>query len=98
VLSRKSKGGTWEELTSFEASCTIYPSCPIVLYQDYTIEHEKTYIYGLQFKNQNNILSDYILSNSIKCEYEDMFLYDGQRQLNIKFNPKVSNFKNNILE
>jgi len=27
-----------------------------------------------------------------------MFLFDGERQLNIRFNPKVSTFKDNILE
>jgi len=27
-----------------------------------------------------------------------MFLYDGKRQLKIKFNPKVSSFKNTIPE
>jgi hypothetical protein len=27
-----------------------------------------------------------------------MFLFDGERQLNLKFNPQVSSFKSNILE
>jgi hypothetical protein len=35
---------------------------------------------------------------STQAEFEDMFLYDGQRQLNIKFNPKVSSFKTTLLE
>lgn len=31
-------------------------------------------------------------------DFEDMFLYDGERQLKIRFNPKVSSFKNTIPE
>ncbi len=32
------------------------------------------------------------------CDFEDMFLFDGTRQLKLQFNPKVSSFKTNILE
>ena len=31
-------------------------------------------------------------------DFEDMFLYDGERQLKIRFNPKVSSFKNDLQE
>jgi hypothetical protein len=34
----------------------------------------------------------------ILVDFEDAFLYDGERQLKIRFNPKISSFKNNILE
>jgi hypothetical protein len=34
----------------------------------------------------------------VKIEFEDMFLNDGERQLRIRFNPKVSSFKNTVLE
>jgi hypothetical protein len=29
----------------------------------------------------------------VVADFEDMFLYDGERQLKIKFNPTVSSFK-----
>ena len=32
------------------------------------------------------------------ADFEHAFLYDGERQLKIKYNPKVSSFKNDILE
>jgi len=35
---------------------------------------------------------------TVYADFEDMFLYDGKRQLKIRFNPKVSNFKNTIPE
>ena len=36
--------------------------------------------------------------NDIMADFEDMFLYDGKRQLKIRFNPKVSSFKNDLQE
>jgi hypothetical protein len=34
----------------------------------------------------------------IFADFEDMFLWDGERQLKIRFNPKVSSFKTTLLE
>lgn len=34
----------------------------------------------------------------IFADFEDMFLYDGERQLKIRFNPKVASFKTTVLE
>ena len=34
----------------------------------------------------------------VRADFEDMFLFDGQRQLKIRFNPKVTSFKNTIPE
>lgn len=36
--------------------------------------------------------------NDVMADFEDMFLYDGKRQLKIKFNPKVASFKNSLQE
>ena len=35
---------------------------------------------------------------TIVVDFEDMFLFDGERQLKIRFNPKVSSFKSTVLE
>lgn len=37
-------------------------------------------------------------STPTQINFEDMYLSDGKRQLRIRFNPKVSSFKNTILE
>jgi hypothetical protein len=67
-------------------------------YKDFTVEHGQTYKYKLcQFNNQG-ILATIGFTNEIYVDFEDMFLYDGKRQLRIRFNPKVSSFKNDILE
>jgi hypothetical protein len=34
----------------------------------------------------------------VLCDFEDAFLYDGERQLKIRFNPQISSFKSTILE
>ena len=69
-----------------------------IKFKDYTVEQGKTYIYSVQQYNNSGVYSGRILSNEIYVNFEDMFLLDGKRQLKIRFNPKVSSMKNNILE
>lgn len=37
-------------------------------------------------------------STEISANFEDAFLYDGKRQLRIRYNPKISSFKKDVLE
>lgn len=64
---------------------------------DYTVEQGVEYIYSVQQYN-DNFVTELVESKSVQVDFEDIFLFDGQRQLKIKFNPKVSSFKNTILE
>lgn len=68
------------------------------LWKDFTIEHGYTYKYAIQQFNDSGLYSNKIESNEIFVSFEDMFLWDGKRQLKIRFNPKVTSFKTNILE
>lgn len=68
------------------------------LWRDYTIEQGVTYKYSVQQYNDYGLYSDRIMSESITADFEDAFLYDGKRQLKIRYNPKVSSFKTDILE
>jgi hypothetical protein len=43
------------------------------------------------------LYSNRILSNTVYADFEDAFLFDGKRQLKIKYNPKVSSFKKDLL-
>ena len=36
--------------------------------------------------------------DEVVVDFEDMFLFDGERQLKIRFNPKVTSFKSTVLE
>ena len=60
----------------------------VTLY-DYSVEHGKSYMYAI---NKN------IVAKNIVLNFEDMYLCDNEKQLNIKFNPKISNFKLTTLE
>ena len=60
-------------------------------FNDFTVEQGVTYYYAIGNNNDYNY-------NKITCDFEDMFLSDGIRQLKIPFNPKVNSFKNVIQE
>ena len=85
----------WDEIYRFKAKGT-YPS--VWKYQDFTVAQGKDYIYSIQQYNDFDIYSERILSNTIFTDFEDIFLYDGEKQLKISYNPQVSSFKTDVLE
>lgn len=87
--------GVWEELTRFSLKHE-FPTRNV--FRDFTIEQGKTYTYSLQQYNPYGIYSDRKKSNKIYADFEDMFLYDGERQLKLRFNPQVSSFKTQLAE
>lgn len=68
------------------------------LWRDMTVEHGYSYKYALQQFNDAGLYSNKIYSNEVYVSFEDMFLFDGQRQLKLKYNPKVTSFKSTVLE
>lgn len=88
-------GYKWEEFKRFDLQSMIPEKWSLM---DCTIEQGVTYKYSLQQYNDNGIYSDRIVSNGIFSDFEDSFLYDGEKQLKIRFNPKVTSFKANVLE
>lgn len=87
--------GNWVELTRFKLNYE-YPTKNI--FRDFTVEHGKIYTYAIQQFNDNDVYSEKKKSNSVHIEFEDMFLYDGTRQLKVRFNPQVSSFKLQVSE
>ena len=65
---------------------------------DYTVEQGVTYKYAMHRMNGYGFCSKKIVSDPITVDFEDTFLYDGEKQLRIRFNPKVTSMKNTILE
>lgn len=112
ILSRASVDTnykTWTNLTYF----TLNGELPTkAIYTDFTVEHGKTYRYAIQQFNDNQVYSsrllaiekyaqgnvDIIKNTELYVGFEDMYLYDGIRQLRIQFNPKVSSFKTVLQE
>lgn len=85
----------WSEVLRFNLSSVI-PSR--WLWRDYTVEQGRTYLYALQQYNDYGLYSNKILSNEVFADFEDAFLFDGKKQLRIRYNPKISSFKNTIYE
>lgn len=85
----------WEDIARFNLNNEL----PSKHYErDFTIEQGVTYQYRLQQYNLFGIYSAPVYSKEIYADFEDMFLYDGKRQLKVRFNPKVSSFKVDIPE
>lgn len=61
--------------------------------KDCTVEHGEKYKYSIQQYNANKIYSERIVSNTVLVDFEDAFLFDGERQLRIRYNPQVTSFK-----
>lgn len=68
------------------------------LWRDMTIKQGVKYKYAIEQYNIYNLRSNRIESNIIYSDFEYAYLFDGERQLKIKFNPKVTSFKNTLME
>lgn len=85
----------WKRIHKFVAKSDLIKNIHLT---DYTIEQGKKYVYCLQQYNNYGVFSNRLISNEIYADFEDVFLLDGERQLKIRFNPKISSMKDNILE
>lgn len=99
--------GSWNEVHRFTYSnVSLTVGNPVKLWEDCTVQQGIEYTYALQGYNSYGLYSNKIISvnknntskNSVQADFEDAFLYDGERQLKIKYNPKVSSFKETVLE
>lgn len=87
----------WELVSDLSLNIVVSGTNPYV-FSDYTVAAGCSYKYALQKYNATGVLAKQIVSPSITPYFEDAFLYDGQRQLKIKFNPKISSFKSVLSE
>lgn len=95
-ISHKDNFVIWEDIctVSIESSSGLDYT-----YVDRTAESGVWYRYGVQKRDVKGNRGSLIQTNNpVMMIYDDMFLTDGERQLNIKFNPQVSSFKKTVLE
>lgn len=85
----------WEKICQFSARQEVINGIYKI---DKMVQQGQEYIYSIQQKNNYNMLSRRGYSNVVSVDFEDMFLMDKERCLNIRFNPKVSSFKETVLE
>lgn len=88
-------GWVWEAFRKFDLRAMEPHKWELL---DCTVEQGVKYKYSLQQYNDYEIYSDRIVSNAVLADFEDSFLYDGDKQLKIRFNPQVSSFNTTILE
>lgn len=111
VLSRASSLDnftSWDEVYRFSyTNVNFLGNTSLLLWEDFTVQQGVQYRYSLQAYNSYGLYSNRILNvnniterlpMNISVDFEDSFLYDGERQLKIRFNPQVSSFKSNVLE
>lgn len=68
------------------------------IFQDFTVKQGETYRYAIQQYNTAGVYSRRIITDDVQANFEDAYLFDGIKQLRIRFNPKVSNFKTVVQE
>ena len=97
IISRASSEdnfSTWFIIKNISLAST---DSSILLLRDFSIKQGIQYQYSIQ-KVTANMRSQKLFSNIIISDFEDIFLFDGERQLKIRFNPKVTQLKTTILE
>lgn len=114
ILTRSSAAenyAVWTRLYAFTLTGQIPEE---TIFTDYTIEQGQIYKYAIQQYNYHGVFSNKLYAieqvydsedklvptenEEIKAAFEDMFLCDGDRQLRVRFNPKVTSFKTVLTE
>ena len=107
VISRKdiNLDNNWRIVYKFSLATELPDG---LIWRDFTVEQGATYSYAIQQFNESNVYTGrkiftYYNENGFPQEeltikFDHMYLFDGEKQLKIKFNPKVSSFKTQIFE
>lgn len=97
-IFRKDSNNGWRNIYSFCASGDLVDT----VYKDFSIEQGNNYYYAIQeFDLKDNfkpITKKIQTNNSVYADFDHVFLTDGERQLKIKYNPKISTFRSNKQE
>lgn len=101
---------SWSEFIHFHISKQVYNPH---LCDDYSIEQGVEYKYSLQMVKPSGQLTQHKEAIYYLCEqdeenekstanliveFENAYLFDGERQLCIRYNPKIASFKSTLLE
>mgnify|MGYP003295798384 FL=1 len=79
ILSRASELDNytnWEKLSTFKL-VSERPTRHLI--NDFTVEQGRKYKYSIQQYNDNGLYSSRIFSNVVFSDFEDIFLYDGNK-------------------
>lgn len=90
----KSNFTIWEDYKIFN----IWDDKVYIEFYDYLIEHGVIYKYSIQTLSSQGYRGKSIWSPTVEALYEHIFLVGNNKQLKIKFNPKVSSWKRTLQE
>lgn len=69
-----------------------------ISFDDFLVENNITYKYGIQLVSQEGFRGKLIESNFVFVTYEDIFIFENGKQLKVKYNPKISSWKRQLQE
>ncbi len=107
VISRKDLNldNNWRIVYKF-ALATELPDG--LIWRDFTVEQGATYAYAIQQFNESNVYTGRKIftyyneygspQEELTIKFDHMYLFDGEKQLKVKFNPQVSSFKEQLFE
>lgn len=95
ILRKPVSSKVWEYFLDFDYTENIKDKKHI--WKDFTISPGIEYVYGTRLKEGDNI-TEKILSDPFIPQFDSIFLSDGEKQLCVRFNPKISNFKTTMAE
>ena len=97
VITRSEAGSNqWEDLKHFSISPPRNYNDELI-FTDYTAESGIIYKYGIQKEYSSGVRSNRLESGEVEVNYEHSYLLGENKQLKIKFDPKISSFKHTIL-
>lgn len=95
----KNKFDVWHKIADLPTSVS---SSSCTLWKDFTVEQGRSYKYAIAIieekKDKTTLCSAKKTAPVILADFEDAFLFDGSKQLRIRFDPKVSSFKTTLQE
>lgn len=98
VLTRCKVGeNVWEDVWYFSVPELQKAYNNETLCYDLTVESGIEYKYAIQREYYSSIRSNRLESNSVTVNFEHSYLVGENKQLKIKFDPKISSFKHTIL-
>lgn len=98
VLRRTDDSSNFEYWEDYQVFNFINESKIHIEFKDYLVENGRTYKYSIQTITNQGMRGPGKTSKPMTAEYEHMFLVSNNRQLKIKFDPKISSFKRQLQE
>ena len=94
IVERYTENEGYRPIASYTQDSSVSKKEELVIkLNDFSIQHGTPYKYSIRTFSSARVISEEIIPY-----FEDTFLTDKNRQLKICFNPKVSSFKDTILE